>query len=496
MLIVNRNEIALRVIATCHSEGIKTVVIYTEEDKFSQPVYKSDEAYLLSKNGLEGYVNQEEIILIAKKCGADAIHPGYGFLSENSEFAQKVIDANITWIGPSPKSIYLMGNKVEARNVMQKLEVPTIPGAHCLDSSENSKLMIKESAKIIGYPVILKAALGGGGRAQRKINNTEEFDEIWDKVISESKKQFSSDEIFLEKYITNGRHIEIQVAGDGKDAIHLYERECSIQRRNQKIIEEAPCKFVSKKLLEKMYLISTDAIKKLKYNNVGTIEYIVTQDEEFYFLEMNTRLQVEHPVTEATTGVDLVWLQLEIAKNNQLPLVQSDIQQRGHAIECRIIAENPYNNFSPSSGRMKTIHLPHGPYIRHEHAIEVGNTISPLFDSMISKLIAYGHSRNTSLKHMIQALNNFSIVGIKTNISFLKKLLSLKEFSDGSFHTQWLELNLKELSNNEEEIQEREITNVELAIISTLLVTEKEGKTTKNFDDGNNYRGWRNLAWR
>jgi len=484
ILVANRGEIALRIVRACNEMGIAPVAIYSEADQFSLHVKRASHAHCLSKKPLEAYLNGQRIIECAHATGCEAIHPGYGFLSENAEFAHKVVNNNITWIGPSPEMVHIMGNKIEARKTMQSIGIPIIPGFHGPDSSEHSKNLAKNYAAQIGYPIILKASLGGGGKALKKITHEQEFDLIWNQTKIEAKNFFGSEEIFIEKFLT-GRHIEIQVAGDGKDAIHLYERECSIQRRNQKMIEEAPCRFVSKNTLEKMYSISVSAMKQLGYDHIGTIEFIVTPEEDFYFLEMNTRLQVEHTVTEQTTGIDLVWLQLEITKNKKLPLIQNDIIQRGHAIECRILSEDPYNNFIPSTGTISHISFPHSPFIRHEHALEVGNEITSNFDSMISKVISYGYTRKMSIKNIINALQNFSIAGIKTNITFLINILLHQQFNNGTFSTGWLEQNIKHLTTSLDTLEEA-------AIISTLLLEQLPKKEINS----QSKTGWKNLSWR
>jgi acetyl/propionyl-CoA carboxylase alpha subunit len=331
VLIANRSEIALRIQATCHTLGIKTVAIYSPEDVMSSYVYKASEAYRLSASGFSAYLNQDEIIAIAKQAGVDAIHPGYGFLSENAVFAQKVIDSKILWIGPHPESIKLMGDKSAARDIMQRAGVPVVPGFD-VPTCESSLSKAKQFAEILGYPVILKDPLSGGGKAMRMVNKAEDFDVAWKLVLSESKRLTNSSHLLIEKYVQSGRHIEVQFAGNGQNFVHFFERECSIQRRHQKIIEEAPCKFVKYQALEKMYQAALCAAKAVDYINLGTVEFLVTPEEKFYFLEMNTRLQVEHSVTELTCGVDLVALQFYIASSKKLPFTQDDISRKVHAI--------------------------------------------------------------------------------------------------------------------------------------------------------------------
>jgi len=480
ILIANRSEIALRVQATCHAMGIKTVAIYSPEDMYASYVYNAHEAYKLSKSGFAGYLNQEEIISIALKSGADAIHPGYGFLSENSNFAQKVLDAGIIWVGPSPESIKLMGDKGTARDIMVRAGVPIVPGITIdVDTSKieerrtlrdagllrasafeeatdiitteveteaaiqeeikrEKKEWAQEQAGVIGYPVILKDPKSGGGKAMRRIDKPEDFESSWNLVCSEAAKYTGSKTLVLEKYITHGRHIEVQVIGDGKNFIHAYERECSIQRRHQKIIEEAPCLFLSTQTRDAMYKAAVCAAQSVNYNNIGTVEFIVTPDQNFYFLEMNTRLQVEHSVTEMTTGLDLVALQIEIAQTGKLNLKQEDISQHAHAIQCRIYAENPAQKFAPSTGIINNLVLPISPFMRIDHDLEEGTEITPFFDPMIAKITTWGADRTQAISNMRAALEHTNIQGISTNIGLLVNILESNELRTGAIHTQLL----------------------------------------------------------
>ena len=364
ILIANRSEIAARVQATCTALDIQTVVAYTPEDAHASYVYQATQALELPNSGDRGYRDQDALMAIARKTGVDAVHPGYGFLAEDESFAKRVQEEGLIWIGPDPACIEIMGDKKRARSLMQDVGVPVIPGKS-FDSSDNSSLEQALSfVDQIGYPIILKCANGGGGKAMRSVKSAELFSRAWEQVVSESKRFFSSSTILVETFIERGRHIEVQVMGDGKDVIHLYERECSVQRRHQKIIEEAPCPSVSQSTLEKLYTAAISAAKTVRYNNVGTVEFLVTPDERFYFLEMNTRLQVEHAVTEAITGIDLVASQIEIARTSKLPFKQEEITKQGHAIQCRIYAENPSCDFAPSVGTLSLVHIPHGPFVR------------------------------------------------------------------------------------------------------------------------------------
>lgn len=443
ILIANRGEIALRIQQTCKSLGIRTVAIYSLQDAHSGPhVYHADQAYFINLEGYKAYLAQDQIIEIAQKSGCDAVHPGYGFLSENAVFAQKVVDAGMVWIGPNPETIRLMGDKNQARKVAQIAGVPTVPGAKLeniaqININQPSFQDALAIAKQVGFPLILKDPLGGGGKGARRVNNEAEFENALNLSISESQKLTGTTTILLEHYLENARHVEIQVAGDGQNFVHLFERDCSLQRRYQKIIEESPCKFVRKQTLERMYEAAISLAKAVNYQSVGTIEFMVTESE-FYFLEMNTRLQVEHSVTEMTTGIDLVALQLQIARTNNLAITQEDIMQRGHAIECRIYSEDPANNFAPCTGKINYLEIPQMPFIRVDHALTPGCEISPFFDPMQAKITVFGQNRDLAATYMQTALKNFHINGITTNIEFLHSLLGTQEFICGNFHTQTL----------------------------------------------------------
>jgi len=438
VLIANRGEVALRIQATCHSRDLETVAVFAPEDRGASFVYRATQAHPLSLSGTSAYFNQEEIISIALKLGADSIHPGYGFLSENAGFAQKVIDAGLTWIGPDPACISLMSDKVHARDMMHHAGVPVVPGFVIHDLSDMGRDDGRKRATELGYPVIIKDPKSGGGKAMRRVDSEADFDRGWDGVLAESKKLTNSTFVLIEKYVQYGRHVEVQVAGDGKQFVHLFERECSIQRRHQKIIEETPCAFVDGQNLEKMYAAAITAAQAVFYNSIGTVEFMVTPNQEFYFLEMNTRLQVEHAVTELVTGIDLVGLQLDLAKNRNLNLQQSDITRRGHAIECRLYSEDPSNRFTPSTGKLHHVAFPSGPWIRFEHDLAQGMEVTPFFDPMLAKVVTYGQTRKEAKERMINALNQLKVEGIKTNRLFLRSLLSCEEFDFGAFHTQLL----------------------------------------------------------
>lgn len=440
VLIVNRSEIALRVQQACRALGYKVVAVYAPEDFGARFVCSADEAYELSGHGFAAYLNQDEIISIALKSGADAVHPGYGFLSENARFAQKVQAHGIIWIGPSPDSMMLMGDKIQARQIAQAAGVPVVPGRFIRLDCGDSLARALQIALEIGFPVIIKDPLAGGGKAMRRVSTHDAFADAWDIVVSESRRISGGEELLVEKYLEHGRHIEVQIAGDGASAIHLFERECSIQRRHQKIVEEAPCAFVPQELLTQMYQAAINLAQSVKYTSVGTVEFMVVRgatEHKFYFLEMNTRLQVEHSVTELTTGIDLVALQFALAQGAALP-AQHEIIRRGHAIECRIYAEDPDNNFFPSTGVIQYLQLPNGPWMRHDHDLEESKEITPFFDPMIAKITTYGPTRSISIGYMLGALHEYIIGGVITNISFLQRLLAVDWFVRGDFDTQSL----------------------------------------------------------
>jgi acetyl-CoA carboxylase, biotin carboxylase subunit len=498
VLIANRGEVALRIQATCHSFGIKTVAIYTEEDQYLSYVFKAGESYKLSLSGAAGYMAQDEIISIAIKSGADSIHPGYGFLSEKSEFAQKVIDAGLTWIGPTPKNIALLGDKAVAQKTMISAGIPTVPGYSIDVTVSKSFGQAKLIAISIGFPIVLKCAHGGGGKAMRHVENVAAFDDAWNTVVSESEKLFFSTIILIEKYLEKPRHIEVQIAGDGEEYIHLYERECSIQRHHQKIIEEAPCSFISQETKEKLYAAALQAARAVNYKNIGTVEFLVTgdpvsHDEKFFFLEMNTRLQVEHSITEAITGRDLVFLQLYIARHGRLPYKQQDITKRGHAIECRIYSED--NNFVPSTGTINNLIFPSHPVLRIDHDLSEGQEITPFFDPMLVRLTTVGDDRSVSIAHMKQVLSRLHIDGVNTNGELLKAIMDMHEFLKGEIHTQLLKSHfLEKCLEQIEKSSEIPFSSEEQKILTDFIMQNNQ----QNFVPSQRTikREWRNQLWR
>ncbi|WP_102348567.1 acetyl-CoA carboxylase biotin carboxylase subunit [Bacillus sp. Marseille-P3661] len=436
ILIANRGEIAARIIRTCKKMGIETVAVYSEADKDAPYVSFADESYCIGGPRVhESYLQAEKIIDIAKRTGSEAIHPGYGLLSENAGFAKRCKDAGVTFIGPSPDVIEQMGEKVKARTVMKGAGVPIVPG------SEQAVTTVEEAevlAAKIGYPVMLKAVAGGGGIGMQVVNAQVELAKVFEGNQKRAQMFFGNGEMYIEKLIKNPRHIEIQVLADAHgNTITLGERECSIQRRHQKIIEEAPSHFLDDKTRQAMCETVVTAAKAIHYINAGTVEFLIDDNMNFYFLEMNTRLQVEHPVTEEVTRLDLVEEQIRIAANEKLRWTQQEIQLLGHAIEVRIYAEDPVT-FLPSPGKITSLNLPSGKQIRHELAIQCESVVTPFYDPMIAKLIVTATSRDDAISSLIKALQNYEITGIKTNIPLLLKVIGHPEFKAGNTTTQFL----------------------------------------------------------
>lgn len=436
ILIANRGEIALRIIRTCKEMGLRTVSVYSTADRESLHVKFADEAVCIGPPpGKESYLSMAKIMAAAEITGSDAIHPGYGFLSENEKFAEICGKYGIKFIGPTPHQISMMGDKITAKDTMKKAGVPVIPGSEGLvtDLKEG-----KKTAKKIGYPVILKATAGGGGKGMRIVWNEEEFDNAFSMARSEAAASFGNDGVYLEKYVEEPRHIEIQVAGDqyGK-ACHLSERDCSIQRRHQKLLEESPSPFVTQELREKMGAAAIKACKAIKYEGVGTVEFLVDKHRNFYFMEMNTRIQVEHPVTEEVINFDLIKEQIKIAAGE--PISGKNYFPSMHAIECRINAEDPHNDFRPSPGKITTLHTPGGHGVRIDSHIYDGYTITPFYDSLIAKIITIAQTRHEAIATMERALSEYVIEGVKSTIPFHLALMKDKNFRDGNFNTGFLQ---------------------------------------------------------
>ncbi len=452
ILIANRGEIALRVVKTCRELGIPCVTLYTEEEVDLPHAKAGDQFVCLGSGALKDtYLNQELIIKICKDLGVDGIHPGYGFLSENATFCTKVTDAKIKFIGPSPESMILMGDKTGSKRKMEEVGIPLIPGYH--GDSQDHALLKKEAAKI-GYPVLVKASAGGGGKGMRIVEVEKDFDEALDSAKREAINAFGDDRVLIEKYIKNPRHIEIQVMSDQHgNHTHLFERECSIQRRHQKIVEESPSPALDESLRKSMCDVATKITQAINYEGAGTIEFILDGDipGAFYFLEMNTRLQVEHPVTELVTGLDLVKLQLEVASGAKLSYKQSDLVQRGHAIELRIYAEDPDNNFLPSIGKIFKVGKTQA---RLDTGYQDGNSVTISFDPMLAKLVVYGSDRSQAISAALSALNEIPFLGLTTNRDYLARILKHSKFIEGETFTHFVQtykadLSPKDLSTNE-----------------------------------------------
>lgn len=438
VLVANRGEIALRIIRACQELDIKTVAVYSTADKNSLHVQMADEAVCIGgAQANQSYLNMSNIIAAAKNTAAEAIHPGYGFLAENAKFASLCEENQIKFIGPKAEVIDMMGDKVKARKVVQKANVPLVPGS---TGAINSITEAREVSNKIGYPVMIKASAGGGGRGMRLAQNPKDLEEALNTAKAEAEAAFGNGEVYIEKYIEEPRHIEIQVLGDEYgNIIHLGERDCSIQRRNQKLLEEAPSPFVDEALRKEMGNVAINACRVVNYYSAGTIEFLVDKDKNYYFIEMNTRIQVEHPVSELITGIDIVKEQIKIAAGEKLALKQKDIKINGHAIECRINAEDPDNNFSPFPGKVGDYRLPGGPGIRIDSAVYSGYTIPPYYDSMVAKVIVWGKDREEAIARMKRALNEFKIENIKTTIPFHLKVLDNAFFHKGEVYTNFIQ---------------------------------------------------------
>jgi acetyl-CoA carboxylase, biotin carboxylase subunit len=452
LLVANRGEIALRVMRSAKEMGIATVAVYSEADRNALHVRFADEAICSGPPASsESYLRIEKILAAAQQTGADAIHPGYGFLSENEDFARACEQAGIIFVGPSADSIELMGSKLGAKAAVAKFGVPLVPGT---SEPISSVVEAKKIASEIGYPILIKASAGGGGKGMRIVENEGEFEEQMTRAVSEAVSAFGDGSVFIEKYVTQPRHIEFQIFGDTHGSVvHLFERECSIQRRHQKVIEEAPSSVLTPALRKKMGEAAVNVAKAANYHNAGTVEFIVDAHLNFYFLEMNTRLQVEHPVTEQITGIDLVQLQLRIAQGEKLPFSQEEIQMRGHAIEVRVYAEDPANNFLPDIGILKTYKRPQGHGIRVDDGFEQGMAVPFYYDPMISKMICTAETREQAIKKMIRAIEDYEITGLETTLGFCKFVMQHEAFRSGNFDTKFIEkyftpANLQESPDN------------------------------------------------
>ncbi len=440
VLIANRGEIAVRIIRACKEMNIKTVAVYSEADRTALHVSLADEAVCIgAAPSKKSYLNMKAILEAACLTGADSIHPGYGFLSENSQFAKICEEMGIKFIGPNYKLIELLGNKSKAKETMKRAGVPVVPGSDGLIYSKEQAISIAEKIK---YPVMLKASSGGGGRGIRVAFTPEELEKEYDLVKQEAKVSFNDDSVYLEKFIENPRHVEIQILADEHgNCVHLGERDCSIQRRNQKVLEETPSLAIDEKTRKKMGEVAVKAVKEIGYSNAGTIEFLVDKNKDFYFMEMNTRVQVEHPITEEVTGIDIIKEQLKIASKEQLEYKQKDIIFSGHSMEARINSEDPNKNFMPCPGTITDLHLPGGNGVRVDTAVYTGYKIPPTYDSMIAKIIVHGKNRNESIEKLKSCLSELVIEGVTTNKEFILKILNNKDFVNNNYDTSFISKN-------------------------------------------------------
>lgn len=434
LLIANRGEIALRIMRTAHEMGIQTVAIYSEADRNALHVRYADEAVCVGPApSSESYLRADVIIDVCRRLNVDAIHPGYGFLSENAGFARAVRDAGLVFVGPSPESIEVMGSKLAAKAAVSNYNIPMVPGTPAAITDRTEAKVISAQ---IGYPILIKASAGGGGKGMRVVENEADFDEQMDRAVSEAQSAFGDGSVFIEKYVTSPRHVEIQVLGDQHgNIIHLFERECSVQRRHQKVVEEAPSSILTPEIRDAMGRAAVDVARACGYYGAGTVEFIVNDNLDFYFLEMNTRLQVEHPVTELITGVDLVKQMIYIAEGKPLSIRQDDLQIKGHAIESRVYAEDPTNNFLPDVGTLETYVRPQGNGVRVDDGFEQGMAIPIYYDPMIAKLVTYGDTREEAIQKMIRAIDEYRISGVQTTLPFCRFVMEHEAFRSGQFDT-------------------------------------------------------------
>ena len=471
VLVANRGEIAVRIIRACRELGIETVAVFSEADRNALHVRYADEAYLIGPApSRESYLRADKIFEVARKSGANAIHPGYGFLAEREDFAAKCADLDITFIGPKPSSIAAMGDKGKARATVIKAGLPVVPGTEAVGNMTDDDLL--GIAPSIGFPLLIKATAGGGGKGMREVKSLEEMPTLLASARREAESSFGDGNVYLEKLVEGARHIEFQIMADSfGNVIHLGERECSIQRRHQKLLEESPSSFLDDELREKMGNVAVKSAQAVDYVNAGTIEFLVDKDRNFYFLEMNTRLQVEHPITEMVTGVDIVAEQLRIARGRQLSYTQEQIKFNGHAIECRINAEDPFNGFMPSTGRIMHSLLPTGPGVRIDTGVYPGFEITSFYDPMIAKLIVWGETRGQAILRMRRALEEYRIVGVRTNIPFHQTLMDSHRFMGGQFDTRFVE----ERFSMDDAIESRS-SNAEIAAILATLVAHQQSE--------------------
>lgn len=495
ILIANRGEIAVRIIRACKELGIKSVAVYSDADKTSLHTALADESYHIGgSQSSESYLNRGKIISLAQEIKADAIHPGYGYFSENADFIEAVEKSGIVFIGPSSKSVKLMGSKTAARQLMKKNNVPIVPGTtEPVESIDEGKKIAGE----IGYPVLLKASAGGGGKGMRKITSEDEFADAFEATKREALKSFANDDIYIEKFIENPKHIEVQVLGDKHgNYVHLFERECSVQRRHQKIIEEAPSSFVDPETREKITAAGVSAARACGYYNAGTIEFLMDSKKEFYFLEMNTRLQVEHPVTELITGIDLVKEQFSIAEGNKISFSQDELKINGHAVESRIYAEDSENNFLPATGHLDEFNLPSGPGVRVDAGFTRGSEISMYYDPLIAKLVCWSKGRNEAIARMVRALNEFRISGVINNIPFLLEVYKNEKFIGGNFDIDFIaKENLVEKFRDDKTERDKNLDEIAAAFAALMKLKKNPFNNNGIKKEGINQNKWSGLQY-
>jgi acetyl-CoA carboxylase, biotin carboxylase subunit len=478
LLVANRGEIALRIMRSAREMGIETVAVFSEADRQALHARFADEAVCIGPPpSAQSYLLIDRIIGAALKSNADAIHPGYGFLSENEDFAAQVANAGLIFIGPSAASIELMGSKLAAKAAVAKFNVPLVPGTSEPISNISEA---KKIAQQIGYPILIKASAGGGGKGMRIVESENNFDEQMERAVSEATSAFGDGSVFIEKYVTQPRHIEFQIFGDQHgNVVHLFERECSIQRRHQKVIEEAPSSVLTPELRKKMGEAAVNVARAAKYYNAGTVEFIVDENKNFYFLEMNTRLQVEHPVTEMITGLDLVKLQIKVAEGEKLPFAQEDLSIRGHAIEVRVYAEDPANNFLPDIGTLKTYHRPQGHGIRVDDGFEQGMSVPFYYDPMIAKMICHDETRERAIQKTIRAIDEYEITGIETTLGFCRFVMEHEAFQSGNFDTKFVENYFSPEKLNRSSSQQQEMI---AALLAVKVMGENNAKATPSMN--------------
>jgi len=489
VLVANRGEIAVRIIRACRELGIETVAVFSEADRRALHVRYADEAYLLGPApSRDSYLSADKIIDIARKCGADAVHPGYGFLAEREDFAAACAAAGIAFIGPKPSSIAAMGDKAEARATVIKAGVPIVPGTEAVGNMTDDELL--KEAEQIGFPLLIKATAGGGGKGMREVKSLEEMPVLLQSARREAESAFGDGNVYLEKLLEGARHIEIQILADTHgNVIHLGERECSLQRRHQKLLEEALSPALDDDLREQMGNVAVKAAKAVDYVNAGTIEFLLDKDKNFYFLEMNTRLQVEHPITEMITGIDIVKEQIRVARGRTLSYKQEDVKFNGHAIECRVNAEDPYDNFLPSTGRITHCLIPTGPGVRVDTGVYPGFEITPFYDPMIAKLIVWGETRAQAILRMRRALEEYRIVGVRTNIPFHQTMMDSHRFMGGQYDTRFVEERF-----SMDDAGEGKDAHAETAAILATLVAHQETERSANIVNRNE-RDTSNWKW-